>query len=133
TAAGQAALNCGGARFPRQGRGRSRCYARSEGINLLHDPGGASMTPLVETPGGAFPFSPRAHRATEIPWREWGEAALAEALESDRPVVLSVVTTWSTEAHRMDEDAFSSQRVIDLLADQFIPMRVDADERPDVA
>lgn len=91
------------------------------------------MSPVLTIAGGSFPFSPRPHRADEIPWREWGGAALEDAAASDRPVLLSVVAAWSTAAHRMDEGTYSDQRVIDLLASQFVAVRVDADERPDVA
>src|SRR5690606_24389210 len=90
------------------------------------------MSPVLTIAGGSFPFSPRPHRADEIPWREWGPAALEDAAASDRPVLLSVVAAWSTVSHRADEGAYSDQRVIDLLASQFIAVRVDADERPDV-
>lgn len=91
------------------------------------------MAPVVSTPGGSFPFSPQPNRAREIPWQEWGEGVLREAEESDRPLFLSVVTAWSTAAMRMDEGAYSDQRVIDLLSTQFVAVRADADERPDIA
>ena len=85
------------------------------------------------TPEGLFPFSPRSNRAPEIPWHEWDPAAFEDARNTDRPVLLSVVTAWSTASHEMDEGAYSDPRVIDLLAEQFTCIRVDADERPDVA
>ncbi|MGE3960248.1 MAG: DUF255 domain-containing protein [Dehalococcoidia bacterium] len=91
------------------------------------------MSPVIATPEGVFPFSPRSHRAREIRWLEWGDGAFAEARISDKPILLSVVTFWSTEAYGMDEGAYSDQRIIDLLAEQFVAVRVDGDERPDVA
>jgi|GEM_PF-3250260 len=94
---------------------------------------GCSLSPLTTTFDGSFPFSPRAHRAREIAWREWDDAAFEEARESDQPILLSVVTSWSTESHQMDEGAYSDQRVIDLIGAQFIAIRADADERPDIA
>ena len=80
-----------------------------------------------------FPFSPRTNRAREIAWREWGDRPFDEARRSDKPILLSIVTFWSTSSYAMDEGAFSDQRVIDLLGEQFVAVRVDADERPDVA
>ncbi len=91
------------------------------------------MSPLATTYDGLFPFSPRPHRAREIPWREWDDDAFEAAREADEPVFLSVVTSWSTASHQMDEGVYSDQRVIDLLSTQFLAVRVDADERPDVA
>lgn len=94
---------------------------------------GVLMSPVMTTERGSFPFSPRPHRAREIAWNEWGDAPFEAARDADQPVLLSIVTSWSTEAYRMDEDAFSDQRVLDLLDEQFVAIRVDADERPDVA
>lgn len=90
------------------------------------------MSPVITTPGGSFPFSPRAHRARELPWREWSSAPFEDAAAADLPVLLFVTAAWSTEAQEMDERAFSDQRVIDLLTTQFVAVRADADERPDI-
>ncbi|MPZ98158.1 MAG: DUF255 domain-containing protein [Dehalococcoidia bacterium] len=79
-----------------------------------------------------FHFSPRTNRAAEIPWREWGPEAFAEAQADDRPVLLSISATWCHWCHVMDETAYSDPRVIDLIARRFLPVRVDADQRPDV-
>ena len=59
------------------------------------------------TPEGSFPFSPRPNRAPEIPWHEWDSAAFEDARNTDRPVLLSVVTAWSTASHAMDEGTYS--------------------------
>ncbi len=91
------------------------------------------MSPVTMTAEGAFPFSPRPNRAREIAWREWGERPFDEARATDRPILLSIASFWSTDCYLMDEQAYSDQRVIDLAADQFVAVRVDADERPDVA
>ena len=91
------------------------------------------MSPVMVTADGVFPFSPRRNRAHEIAWHEWGDRPFDEARRSDKPILLSIVTFWSTSSYGMDEGAFSDQRVIDLLGEQFVAVRVDADERPDVA
>ncbi len=79
-----------------------------------------------------FHFSPRPNRAEAIPWLEWGADALARARESDRPVLLAISASWSYWCHAMDETTYSDDRVIDLLTREFVPVRVDADERPDL-
>ena len=81
---------------------------------------------------GSHRFSPRPNRAAEIPWREWGPEALAEARADDKPVLLAISALWCHWCHVMDETTYSDQRVIDRLRSGFVPIRLDADARPDV-
>ncbi|MFA7248234.1 MAG: DUF255 domain-containing protein [Dehalococcoidia bacterium] len=81
---------------------------------------------------GAFHFSPRPNRAADVPWQEWGPEAFARARREDLPALLSISGTWCHWCHVMDETTYSDQRVIDLIARRFLPIRVDTDERPDV-
>ena len=83
-------------------------------------------------PVGTFHFSPRPNRANEVQWREWGEAAFAEAAAADRPVLLGISAVWCHWCHVMDETSYSDGEVIRLANERFIPIRVDNDERPDV-
>lgn len=91
------------------------------------------MSPVITISGGSFPFSPRPHRADEIAWREWSAAPFEVAAETDRPVLLSLAASWSLDSHRLDESVLSDQRAIDLIGSQFVAVRADVDERPDVA
>ena len=79
-----------------------------------------------------FRFSPRPNRASEIRWREWGEAAFAEAREQNKPMLLAISAVWCHWCHVMDETSYSAGDNIELINDGFIPVRVDNDERPDV-
>ncbi len=81
---------------------------------------------------GPFRFSPRPNRAHEIRWREWGEAAFAEATAADRPILLGISAVWCHWCHVMDETSYSDAEVIRLANERFVPIRVDNDERPDV-
>ncbi len=81
---------------------------------------------------GIFHFSPRANRAADIPWHEWGDEAFERAQRDDLPVLLSISGSWCHWCHVMDETTYSDQRVIDLIARRFIPIRVDTDERPEI-
>ena len=85
------------------------------------------------TPTGAFRFSPRPNRAEQIPWQEWDAAIFEEAVASDRPVVLSLAADWAPSSHLLDETVFSDADVTRALASDAIPIRVDIDERPDIA
>jgi uncharacterized protein YyaL (SSP411 family) len=79
-----------------------------------------------------FRFSPRPNRAHEIKWREWGDAAFAEARERDVPVLLGISAVWCHWCHVMDETSYSAEDIITLINEQYVAIRVDNDERPDV-
>ncbi|MGC8486497.1 MAG: thioredoxin domain-containing protein, partial [Candidatus Baltobacteraceae bacterium] len=79
-----------------------------------------------------FRFSPRPNRAAEIPWHAWGAEAFALARSSDRPILLSLSAVWCHWCHVMDETSYSDPEVIATIARDFVPIRVDNDERPDI-
>jgi len=79
-----------------------------------------------------FRFSPRPNRAHEIKWREWSDAAFAEARERDVPVLLAISAVWCHWCHVMDETSYSTEDVIAAINERFVAIRVDNDERPDV-
>lgn len=80
----------------------------------------------------AFHFSPRPNRAGEIAWQVWGETSFAKAREEDKPIVLAISAVWCHWCHVMDETTYSNEDVIGYLNREFIPVRVDNDQRPDV-
>ncbi len=92
------------------------------------------LTHLFAFPASAeeFRFSPRPNKAGLVQWRTWGPAALAEAKEADKPILLSLSAVWCHWCHVMDETSYSDDGVIALLNELFIPIRVDADLRPDI-
>jgi uncharacterized protein YyaL (SSP411 family) len=79
-----------------------------------------------------FHFSPRPNRAGEIAWQPWEEAAFARAAREQKPVLLSISAVWCHWCHVMDETSYSDERVIAKINEQFVPVRVDNDRRPDV-
>lgn len=81
---------------------------------------------------GEFRFSPRPNRANEIDWQPWGPEAFAQAQSLEKPILLAISAVWCHWCHVMDETSYSDQRVIDLVNNEFIPVRVDRDRRPDI-
>ncbi|WP_327052507.1 DUF255 domain-containing protein [Halomicrococcus gelatinilyticus] len=69
---------------------------------------------------------------TKVEWREWGEAAFAEAQDEDLPVLLSLSATWCSWCHEMDEETYSVPTLAANVNDSFVPVRVDADRHPRV-
>lgn len=79
-----------------------------------------------------FRFSPRPNRADAIDWRPWSEAAFDEAAAHARPILLCLTTIWCHACQRLDEEALSDSKVIDLANGSFVPVRVDGDRHPHV-
>ncbi|MHB1413118.1 MAG: thioredoxin domain-containing protein [Thermoleophilia bacterium] len=79
-----------------------------------------------------FRFSPRPNRAAEIDWRPWGAGAFARAGQESRLVLLAISAPWCHWCHVMDETTYSDGEVIRLINENYIPVRVDSDRRPDI-
>ncbi len=67
-----------------------------------------------------------------IVWHDWAPLAFRQAAEKHRPVLLSLVTAWSDECAAMDRTTFAHPDVVALVEERFVPVRVDADRRPDL-
>jgi uncharacterized protein YyaL (SSP411 family) len=79
-----------------------------------------------------FRFSPRLNKAHLIQWRTWGEGVFDEAQKKNKLILLSLSAIWCHWCHVMDETTYSDQEIISFINDNFIPVRVDADMRPDI-
>jgi uncharacterized protein YyaL (SSP411 family) len=79
-----------------------------------------------------FRFSSRPNKADLVQWRAWGPEMLEEARKKDRLILLSLSAVWCHWCHVMDETTYSDRTVIDFINEHFIPVRVDADMRPDI-
>jgi uncharacterized protein YyaL (SSP411 family) len=79
-----------------------------------------------------FRFSPRSNKAHLIHWRQWGPVPFSEAKRLQKPVLLALSAVWCHWCHVMDETTYSDSDVIAFINEHFIPVRVDADMRPDI-
>jgi uncharacterized protein YyaL (SSP411 family) len=68
-----------------------------------------------------------------IDWLPWSADAFERARLEGKPVLLSIVTMWSRGCAEMDRTAYADPAVAALVADLFVPVRVDADRRPDIS
>jgi uncharacterized protein len=67
-----------------------------------------------------------------VAWQPWGDGAFARARASGRPVLLSLSASWCGACHRMDEETWDDPGVAAVVERTTVPVRVDADERPDL-
>lgn len=87
-------------------------------------------------PGGALRHSAslylRDAAADKIRWQPWGDASFALARKLDRPVMIDIGAVWCHWCHVMDNTTYADPEVARILNAQFVPIKVDSDERPDV-
>lgn len=68
-----------------------------------------------------------------VGWQPWGREAFALAARLDRPILLYVGADDCRWCIVMDREAYADRAIGALIDSLFIPIRVDRDERPDVA
>jgi len=69
----------------------------------------------------------------EIAWREWSTDAFDEATKSDKLVLLDLFAPWCHWCHVMDKTTYSDPDIIRTINEEFVPVRVDIDRRPDIS
>src|SRR5882672_4586343 len=67
-----------------------------------------------------------------IQWNEWGEEAFATAQRENKPILLDIGAVWCHWCHVMDRESYDDPEVARIVNEQFIAVKVDRDERPDV-
>ena len=65
-------------------------------------------------------------------WWEWGDDAFAAARERDVPVLLSIGYAACHWCHVMAHESFSDPSVAELVNPNFVAIKVDREERPDL-
>lgn len=74
----------------------------------------------------------RLHADNPVDWREWGPEAFAEARERGVPVLVSVGYATCHWCHVMARESFDDPEIGELLRRDFVSVKVDREERPDV-
>jgi uncharacterized protein YyaL (SSP411 family) len=74
----------------------------------------------------------RQHADNPVHWQPWDDDALEAARERDVPIFLSVGYAACHWCHVMEEESFEDAAVADVLNEEFVPVKVDREERPDV-
>ena len=74
----------------------------------------------------------RSARHQPIAWNEWGAAAFAKARAEDKPVLLDIGAVWCHWCHVMDRESYEDPKTAEIINENFVAVKVDRDERPDV-
>jgi hypothetical protein len=67
-----------------------------------------------------------------IRWHEWGEEAFATAQRENKPMLLDIGAVWCHWCHVMDRESYDDPEVARIVNENFIAVKVDRDERPDI-
>jgi uncharacterized protein YyaL (SSP411 family) len=67
-----------------------------------------------------------------VHWFAWSPEAFAEARQQDRPILLDIGAVWCHWCHVMDGESYEDPTLAEFLNQNFVCMKVDRDERPDV-
>jgi uncharacterized protein YyaL (SSP411 family) len=100
----------------------TRASAESESANALS--------------AGALKSSPsmylREASSSAIRWQAWSPRTLALARSLNRPILIDIGAVWCHWCHVMDETTYADPEVAAALNSNFVPVKVDTDERPDI-
>jgi uncharacterized protein YyaL (SSP411 family) len=67
-----------------------------------------------------------------IQWHEWDQSAFDKARSENKPVLLDIGAVWCHWCHVMDRESYESAETAEIINREFIAVKVDRDERPDV-
>ena len=74
----------------------------------------------------------RQHAENPVDWLPWGPEALAAARERDVPLLVSIGYSSCHWCHVMEHESFEDPSVAALMNEEFVCVKVDREERPDV-
>jgi uncharacterized protein YyaL (SSP411 family) len=74
----------------------------------------------------------RQHANNPVDWLPWGPRALALARERDVPLLVSIGYSSCHWCHVMEHESFEDARTAALMNEEFVCVKVDREERPDI-
>jgi len=72
------------------------------------------------------------HAHNPVNWYPWGDEAFEKARSEDKPIFLSIGYSTCHWCHVMERESFESDEIAAILNRNFVPVKVDREERPDV-
>ena len=72
------------------------------------------------------------HAHNPVDWYPWGDEAFAKARAEDKPIFLSIGYSTCHWCHVMEHESFEHAATAAVLNEQFVAIKVDREERPDV-
>jgi uncharacterized protein len=72
------------------------------------------------------------HAYNPVDWYPWGEDALKKAKSEDKPIFLSIGYSACHWCHVMAHESFEDNEIAKIMNENFINIKVDREERPDL-
>jgi uncharacterized protein YyaL (SSP411 family) len=72
------------------------------------------------------------HAHNPVDWYPWGEKAFAKARQENKPIFLSIGYSTCHWCHVMAHESFENEEVAAIMNREFVNIKVDREERPDV-
>ncbi|GAA0738333.1 thioredoxin domain-containing protein [Clostridium oceanicum] len=72
------------------------------------------------------------HAHNPVDWFPWGEEAFQKSKTEDKPIFLSIGYSTCHWCHVMEKESFEDEEVASLLNNNFVSIKVDREERPDI-
>lgn len=67
-----------------------------------------------------------------VHWHAWGTEPFARAKTEDKPILLDIGAVWCHWCHVMDHESYEDPAIAEILNRDWVCIKVDRDERPDV-
>ena len=96
--------------------GRDPAVVREQGNHLVGEP-----SPYLEQ-----------HAHNPVDWYPWGEEALNKAKRENKPIFVSIGYSTCHWCHVMEKESFEDDEVAKFLNDNFVAIKVDREQRPDL-
>ncbi|MEI9942987.1 MAG: thioredoxin domain-containing protein [Chitinophagaceae bacterium] len=72
------------------------------------------------------------HADNPVDWYEWGDEAIAKAKAENKPLLISIGYASCHWCHVMEKESFMDTAVARIMNENFINIKVDREERPDI-
>ena len=67
-----------------------------------------------------------------ICWMEWSDEAFARAAAEKKPILLNIRVEWAWSSNWIEQNVYRNPEVVEAVNENWIPIRVDRDRRPDI-
>ena len=72
------------------------------------------------------------HAHNPVNWYAWKPEAFERAISENKPIIVSIGYSTCHWCHVMERESFENQDIADIMNENFICIKVDREERPDV-
>jgi len=72
------------------------------------------------------------HAYNPVKWYAWGEKALKKAKDENKPIFLSIGYSACHWCHVMAHESFENEDIAQIMNENFVNIKVDKEERPDI-